>query len=138
MERALRGTTAAGLAVVAIVHVVLAPRYDLVGDAVTLGQLFRVQAALALAGAVALLLRPCRLVSALAAALALASLLAVVGTTYAALPAYGPLPRVFEPIWFPEKVLAAAAAALATLGGGALLASPRRSPRSRAPRRPDA
>lgn len=118
MALALRLVTAAALAVVAVVHAALAARYDLLGAQVTLGQLFRVQAAVALLAAGALLLRPARPLVVVAGAVALLSLLAVVGTTYVTLPAVGPFPRVHEPIWFPEKIIAAAAAALVTITSG--------------------
>jgi hypothetical protein len=36
-------------------------------------------------------------------------------TVYVAVPAIGPLPRIFEPVWYAEKVLAAAAAGTASL-----------------------
>jgi hypothetical protein len=108
-----RLVAASALAVVAGIHVHLAPRYGPVGEQVTQADLFRVQAGVAAVAALALLLRPGRLVQLVAAAVALASLLAVVLTVYVAIPAVGPFPRVFEPIWFGEKVVAAVAAAVA-------------------------
>ena len=120
----LRVLAAAALVVVAGVHVRLAPGYSLVGDQVTQGALFRVQAAIATVVALALLARPVRLVWLAAATVGLASLLAVVVTVYVAVPAIGPLPRIFEPIWYGEKVVAAAAAgtALVTSLAGLVLA----------------
>lgn len=38
-------------------------------------------------------------------------------TVYVAVPAIGPLPRLFEPVWYAEKVLAAAAAGAACFAG---------------------
>lgn len=120
MALVLRVATAIGLAVVAAVHLALANRYDLVGEQVSLGQLFRVQDLVAGLAALALLARPTRPVVVVGAAVALLSLLAVAGTTYLALPAMGPLPRVYEPIWFGEKALAAGAAELAAAAAAAL------------------
>ncbi len=99
------------LVVVAAVHLRLAPGYALIGEQVTQGDLFRAQALVCGLVAIALLLRPRRPVWFAAAAVALASLVAVVLTTYVAVPALGPFPRVFEPVWYGEKVLAAVAAA---------------------------
>ena len=112
----------AALVVVAAVHVRLAPGYALVGEQVTQGDLFRAQALVCGLVALALLLRPRRPVWFAAAAVALASLVAVLLTTYVAVPAFGPFPRIFEPIWYGEKVLAAvvAAAGLAAALFGAL------------------
>jgi hypothetical protein len=121
------------LLVVAVVHLRLAPGYSLIGEQVTQGDLFRTQAVVAVLVALALLLRPRRPVWFAAAAVALASLVAVVLTTYVAVPALGPLPRIFEPIWYGEKVLAAVAAAAGLAAGllGLLLSGASRD-RSRA------
>lgn len=112
----VRLVAAVALAVVAGVHLDLAAGYALVGDQVTQGDLFRVQAAVAGVVALALLVRPTPMVWLLAAAVGLASLL-VVTTVYVAVPAIGPLPRLFEPVWYAEKVLAAAAAGAASFAG---------------------
>ena len=69
------------------------------------------------AEALALLAHPVWMVWLLATAVGLASLLAVVLTVDVAVPAVGPLPRVFEPVWSAEKVAAAAATSLAGLAG---------------------
>lgn len=122
----LRVGAAAALAVVAGVHIHLADGYSLLGDRVTQGDLFRVQAAVAAVVALALLVRVSRSIWLAAAAVGLASLLAVVVTVYVPVPALGPLPRVFEPIWYGEKVAAAVAAgtALAAAAAGLRLALP--------------
>lgn len=113
----VRLVAAVALAVVAGVHLDLAAGYALIGDQVTQGDLFRVQAAVAGIVALALLVRPTPMVWLLAAAVGLASLVAVVTTVYVAVPAIGPLPRLFEPVWYAEKVLAAAAAGAASFAG---------------------
>lgn len=114
--------TAAALGVVAGVHLYLAPRYAVVGDTVTLRDLLLIQAAVAATSALALLVRPGRLVWLAAGAVGLASLSAVVVTVYVAVPAFGPLPRVFEPIWYVEKVVAALAAGTAVAAAAVGLA----------------
>ncbi len=111
----VRLVAATALAVVAGVHLHLAPGYALVGDQVTQGDLFRAQAAVAAVVALALVVRPTRTVWLVAAAVGVASLLAVVVTVYVAVPALGPLPRIFEPVWYVEKAVSAAAAGTASL-----------------------
>lgn len=120
MALLLRLSAALALGTVAAVHLALSGRYDLVGDQITLGQLFRVQATVTAALAVALLVHAGRAVALAAAAGGALSLSAVVGTAYLAVPALGPLPPVYEPIWYPDKVVAAAAAAVATAAALAL------------------
>lgn len=109
----VRVSAGGALGVVALVHWRSAPAHDLIGDVVTQGDLFRVQAAAAAALAAAVLVSSSRLVWWAAGLLSGLSLLAVVGTTYVAVPELGPFPRVYEPIWYADKVLAAVAAAVA-------------------------
>ena len=113
MRLALRVLTACALAVSAYVHVDLAQGYGLIGEQVTVGDLFLTQAAVAGLAAVAVLVRPTRLTWAFAALVAGGSLVALVLTVYVAVPAIGPFPRIYEPAWFAEKITSAAAAALA-------------------------
>lgn len=107
----LRALAAAGLLVSAYVHLRLAPRYDLLGGQITVGALFRVQAVLAVVAVLVLAVRrpmawwP-------AAVVAAASLVALVGTVYVQVPSFGPLPAVYEPVWFTDKVVASVAAAV--------------------------
>jgi hypothetical protein len=110
---ALRVLAAGALAVSAYRHVDLAEGYGLIGDQVTVGDLFLAQAAVAGVAALALLIRPVRLTWALAALVGFGSLAALVLTVYVAVPAFGPFPRIYEPAWFPEKTASAVAAALA-------------------------
>lgn len=107
-----RATVVAGLAAVAVVHWRLAPARDLIGEVFTQGDLFRLQAVIAAVLAAAVLARPSLPVWGAAASLGGLSLLAVVATTYVAVPAAGPFPRMFEPVWYADKLVAAAAAGL--------------------------
>jgi hypothetical protein len=109
----LQVLTAGALAVSAYLHVDLAQGYDLIGEQVSMGDLFLAQAAVAGLAALALLVRPARLTWALAALVAFGSLTPLVLTVYVAVPAIGPFPRIYEPAWFFEKTAAAVAAALA-------------------------
>lgn len=95
----LRLLTAAALAVVAAIHLHLAPGYALLGELVTHGDPIRAQAAAAAAVALALLVRPRGYGWLAVAVLGLRSRHAVVGPTYVAVPAPSPFPRIFEPAW---------------------------------------
>ena len=115
---ALRVVVAAGLAVDAYVHADLAASY---ADAQSL---FLVEAGVAL-GAALLVLAGGRTVTVLFAALAAASaLIAVVASRYVDVGPIGPLPDLYEPAWYPEKVVAATAEATALVA--ALLLACRR------------
>jgi hypothetical protein len=102
---ALRVVAVLGLAVDVYVHLRLAPVYDQLGTQVTQGMLFRLEAALAAAAAAALALSDSRIAWRSAAAVALGGLLAVLVTRYVDVPAVGPLPDMYDPQWFPQKVV---------------------------------
>lgn len=104
----------AGLAVDAAVHLHLASRYDPIGTTITQGALFRAEATAAVVAALLLALRNRRVSWLLAGAVAATGLLAILVTRYLAVPAIGPVPNMHDPIWYPEKVLAAAAMLLTT------------------------
>lgn len=120
---------AAALAVTGGVHLELAGSYDRVGEQVTVGTLFRVQGVLALLAAGWLLVRRrARLPLAVALWLAAASTAAVVLSVYVRVPALGPLPELYEPVWYTRKSASALASGLAVLLAAALLGRDR--PRS--------
>lgn len=114
----LRLVVAAALLVSAYLHVVLATGPTTSGGQLTLAALFRAQAVVAVLVAAWLLLRPSRTAWLAAAAVGLGSLVAVTVSTYVQLPAVGPFPSLYEPEWYPSKLLAAATAGAA--GAGAL------------------
>jgi hypothetical protein len=110
----------AGLAVDAFVHFNLASTYAGVKTS-TLSQadLFRVEGALAVLAAVALVIRPRRYTAAFAFLVSAGGLAAVLLYRYVNVGAFGPLPNMYEPIWYGKKTLSAWAegiAALAALG----------------------
>jgi hypothetical protein len=112
----LRVLTAAGLAVDAYVHADLAGRYDLNrGNAViSQGDLFRLEAAVSAVAAVAVLVTARAVVAVLAllvAGSALGGLVLYLGYDGA----LGPLPNMYEPVLYPEKVTAAVAEGVAAL-----------------------
>lgn len=119
---------AAGLVVSGGLHLYLASDFDLVGDDITVGTLFRLQAVVAVAVALWLLLRRRDRVPALAALVVGAgSFLALVVSTYVRVPSLGPLPELHEPVWYDTKVASAVAAAVAALAAAAVLVRLRRS-----------
>ncbi|WP_422935134.1 hypothetical protein [Sinomonas sp. P47F7] len=129
---ALRALTAVGLAVDAAVHALLAPGYQAAAPAgIGEGNLFLAEAAAAVLVALYVLVRGTRPAFALALAAAAGGLAALLLYRYIDIPALGPLPAMYEPVWYPAKALAAVAQALATLTAAAALAAlarPRRSP----------
>jgi hypothetical protein len=120
--RALRVVTGAGLVVDAYVHLDLAPAYSGQGGALGEQGLFLVEAGIALAAALLVLISS-RPAAALVAALVAASAVAAVVTTrYVDLGRIGPLPDLYEPVWYPEKSLAAIGEATALVAAALLLA----------------
>ncbi|HVV77370.1 MAG TPA: hypothetical protein VHC43_15175 [Mycobacteriales bacterium] len=112
---------AAGLVIDAIVHLRLAGRYDPIGGTISQGDLFRVQGALALLLAAGVLAAPWRRTLYAATFVVAASAFgAVMLYRYVDVGALGPLPNMYEPVWFGQKTLSAyaeAAAAAAALAG---------------------
>jgi hypothetical protein len=116
---ALRAGTAAALIIDAVVHLKDAYFYDAnTGPLLTQGQLFRVQAVIALVVAAAVLVLPRRLVWAVAFLVAASAFAAVVLYTYVNVGPLAGLPNMYEPSWGPPGKLASAIAE----GAGALLA----------------
>jgi hypothetical protein len=117
----LRVATAAALGIDAVVHARNASAYDAVKATVTQGQLFRVEAGLAVAVGVLVLVRPRRSSWVAALAVAASALAAVLLYRYVDLGALGPFPDMYETTWqVPGKLLSAyaegAAVVLAGLG----------------------
>lgn len=112
---ALRVVTSAGLVADAVVHFHLARNYDVVVGGLGQGTLFRVESVVALLVAVLVLVARRWWTDALAFLVAASALLALLVSTYAHVGAIGPIPDMFEPIWFPEKAFAAIAATVAAV-----------------------
>ena len=117
----VRLLVAAGLAVSAYVHLDLAGTYDGIGEQLTVGDLFRAQGVVALLVALAVLVRRRRDTLVLALLVAAASCAAVTLSVYVRVPALGPLPELYEPVWYAEKALSALAAAVSALAALVLL-----------------
>lgn len=111
---AVRAVVAVGLGVDAYVHLHLASRYQLAApDGIGGGTLFRVEGVLAVIALLLVLIRPRASSYAFAALVALGGLAAVVLYRYVDVGVIGPVPSMYEPIWFPEKSLSALAEAAA-------------------------
>jgi hypothetical protein len=99
--------TAIGLLYDAKVHLHLAGDYDAVGTTVTQGWLFRAEAIVAIVVALAVLVSDHRLVWAAAGLTGLAGVGAVLLYRYVDVGAIGPIPNMYEPVWFAEKLRSA-------------------------------
>ncbi|WP_052441188.1 hypothetical protein [Streptacidiphilus anmyonensis] len=111
--------TAAALAVDAYVHADLAPTYDGVTASVSQGDLFRIEAALAALAALVLLAAHRRRAAwAAAFAVTAGGVGAVLLYRYVDVGTLGPLPNMYEPVWYPEKTASLIAEAV---GAGAAL-----------------
>lgn len=126
----LRILIALGLAIDAYVHIILAPNYELAyPDGMGGGTLFRIQAGAAVLAALFVLVRGSRLSFAIAALVALSAFAAVVLSAYVQLPQVGPIPAMYEPLWFFEKTLSAVAEGIAgVLAVVGFFLAPRRDP----------
>jgi hypothetical protein len=120
--------TAAGLGVDAYVHWHLAPGFDtLTGAAsphISQGQLFRLEAVLAVIAMLLVLLVRNRLGALVAFLVAAGGLGAVLLYGYIDVGGFGPLPDMYDPIWYGEKTISAVAEAVAAVGALCLLLMP--------------
>ena len=98
---------AVGLLYDAKVHLHLAGDYDAVGSTITQGLLFRVEAVVAIAVAIPVLVSDRRVVWLAARLTRLAGVGAVVLYRYVDVGALGPIPNMYEPVWFAEKLRSA-------------------------------
>ena len=111
----LRVLTAAALAVDAYVHADLASTYDPVRHSISQGDLFRIEAGASVLAALLVLLSAHRLVWAFAFLVAASGVGAVLLYRYVDVGTLGPLPNMYEPLWFPKKTATTVAEAVATL-----------------------
>lgn len=116
---ALRLLTALALFIDAGVHLFLAPGYPYAQPGtVSQGTLFLLEAAAALVAGVYVLVRGSRAAYAVALVVALSAFAAVMLYRYVDIPAIGPIPAMYDPVWFFSKTLSAVAE-----GAGAVLAA---------------
>ncbi len=114
----LRGCAAAALIVNAVVHWRDAPFYDVAGKTLNQGQLFRIEAVVAVIVALAVLVWPHRAVWVVAFLVAASAVGAAVLYTYVDVGSLAFLPNMYEPSWGPPGKLLSAIAE----GAGALFA----------------
>jgi hypothetical protein len=110
---ALRVLTAAGLAIDAYVHADLAGAYDPVRHSISQGTLFRIEAGAAAFAALLIVVTAHRAAWAVAFLVAAGGLAAVLVYRYVNVGTLGPLPNMYEPIWFAKKSFSAVAEAVA-------------------------
>lgn len=124
-HRLLILVVAAGLGVDAYVHWHLAPGFDGVKGTASphLSQedLFRVESALALIAMLVVLLIRHRLAAMMAFLVAAGGLVAVLLYAYIDVGGFGPVPNMYDPLWYPEKTITAVAEAVAAVGALGLL-----------------
>jgi hypothetical protein len=114
VDLALRGITAAGLLVDAVLHLQLASNYQLAAPGgIGQGNLFRIEAVLAVLALLLVLLLGSRTAYAGAFLIAGGGLVALLVYRYYQLPSFGPVPSMYEPVWFFKKSLIAVAEAVA-------------------------
>ncbi len=113
---ALRTATVAALAVDAIVHLRLAPGFALgYPEGINGGNLFRLAAAAAVVAAVVVALRGTRAAFLFAAAVLAGAFGALIVSTYVNVPTLGPIPSMYEPVWYRDKTITAVAEGLGAL-----------------------
>ena len=112
-----------GLALDAYVHLDVANDYDSISTStLSQGDLFRIEAALAIVAALLVALRPRRWTALIAFLVGVGGLAAVVLYTYVNVGQLGPIPNMYEPAWFPEKTQSAWGEGIAAAGALLLLA----------------
>lgn len=117
---AVRLITAAGLGIDAYVHLTLAPTYAEGGGQINEGVLFRGEAVLAVFSALVIIFAARRISFLLGFAVSASALAIMLLSRYVDIGALGPLPDLYDPVWFPAKLLAAfseGAASIAALTG---------------------
>lgn len=122
LRKSLVGITVIGLAIDAVVHLKVAGDYDGVGATVSEGTLFRVEAVTAIIAAILLVVRPGRLTAAFAAIVAGGGTALLVLYYFVNVGPLGPLPNMYEHVWFSEKVVTLVAQTVATLSALVLVA----------------
>ncbi|MBA2311058.1 MAG: hypothetical protein H0W01_17580 [Pseudonocardiales bacterium] len=125
-EVLLRVVAAAGLAYDAYSHFDLAGTYEGSGGAITQATLFRIEAVLAVLAALGVLLVRRKIVTFAALLVAAGGLAVLLLYRYVDVGVLGPLPNMYEPVWYPKKTWSAISMAVASLALLILLL--RRSP----------
>lgn len=112
---AARIAVVAGLSVDAGVHLDLAPAYAAAGGVINEGVLFCAESVAAMLAAVVVAIYGSRISYLAALAVAASAVGAALVSRYVDLGAIGPLPDLYDPVWFEEKAVATVAEGIATL-----------------------
>ena len=123
IQKSLVAITVAGLAVDAYIHMSLAGQYAGIAATLSQGQLFRMEAGAALIAIILLLLKPGRATAAFAALVAGGGTLALLVYYFINVGPIGPLPNMYDPLWYWQKVVTLIAQIIATAAAVALIAS---------------
>jgi hypothetical protein len=116
MSMALRILTALMLFIDAGVHIHLAPGYQAATPGgIGQGNLFLLEGAAAVLSGLYVLIRGSRAAYAVALVVAFSGFVAVVLYRYVDIPAFGPFPAMYDPVWFFEKSLSAVAEGAGTV-----------------------
>lgn len=134
-EVGLRLVVIVGLVIDAAVHFHLAHFYDGNKASISQGALFRIEGALAVVAAVGVLLVRGRVLALAVFAVLAGGAFAVLVYRYVNVGAVGPLPNMYEPLWYDDKTLSFWAESIAAAVALALVlvvhrASPARTSRS--------
>lgn len=121
----LRLLLVAGLAVDAVVHGQLGIAYGGFSGELNQATLFLIETAASALAALLVLLSDRRVVAGFALLVAASALGAVLLYRYVDVGSLGPIPNMYEPLWFPQKTISAIAEAVATVAALALLVIPR-------------
>lgn len=113
---------AAGLAVDAYVHADLAGQYDGIKATFSQGDLFRIEAALSALAALLVLLWPRLPADVFGWLVAAGGFALLVVYRYVDVGKLGPVPNMYEPIWFTEKRVVAVAQLVTVVAAGFLIA----------------
>lgn len=113
---------AAGLAVDAYVHADLAGQYDGIKATFSQGDLFRIEAALSALAALLVLLWPRLPADVFGWLVAAGGFALLVVYRYVDVGELGPVPNMYEPIWFTEKRVVAVAQLVTVVAAGFLIA----------------
>lgn len=128
----LRLLTAAMLIVDAVVHFQQAANYQLAAPGgIGEGNIFRIEAIVAILVAVWVLLLGSRLSFVAAFLVTGSALVAVVVYRYVDLPGFGPIPAMYEPVWFSSKAYSAIGEGIGTLSAALGVALSGKAGRSR-------
>jgi hypothetical protein len=132
MLAAARLLAAGGLAVDSYVHFDLAGTYSEAGGVISEGLLFRAESVVALLAAIFIVVTGRRAGYLAGLVIAASALAVILVARYVDLGPIGPLPDMYDPVWFGEKLLAAIGEALALFAAaaGIALMSNKRAPRA--------